>query len=423
MNDTRISAASPSAPTLAALSAGAAAIHFGVMPGHFSASLVHGVFFAFVGWAQLAWAAAALTGRGAGQNVLLTGAFFNLAVLVIWLVGTTAGLPFGPSAWTPQPAQAPDLLCATLEVMLIAGSLVLAERRTPPGTVPSETPSSGTPSSGTPPSGTLPSGTLPSGTGPAAVLSWAVLSWAVLSWAGRPWVRRLSVATLSGLVAAGVAASFTPSIAASVSTALAESASSTSPADPHLGHHHHGTAAAASDTQNTDAQAGAANALLEVTRREATKRWPTERDAEKDGYESWTEGEGVRQLAKPALLDDGAVLDPARPEALVYYEKPDGSSTLLGVVYIMPPGLPGPAVAGPLTPWQPYPVPCPASSCTSPQGMSDMLRVWLVDYPGGPFADATGASLKTAIDQLTHPLPVILRILATPTADLPKPPP
>ncbi|GIH68797.1 hypothetical protein [Sphaerimonospora thailandensis] len=409
MNDTRIPAASPSAPTpaLAALSAGAAAIHFGVMPGHFSASLAHGVFFAFVGWAQLAWAAAALTGRGAGQNVLLTGAFFNLAVLVIWLVGTTAGLPFGPGAWTPQPAQAPDLLCATLELMLIAGSLVLAERRTPPGTVPSEPLPSGALPSGAPPSGTGPAEDEPAHAGPFP----AVLSWPVLSWVGRPWVRRLSVATLSGLVAVGVAASFTPSIAASVSTALAESASSTSPADPRLGHHHHGTAAAAPDAQNagdqntgaqnTGAQAAVANALLEVTRREATKRWPTARDAEKDGYESWTEGEGVRQLAKPALLDDGAALDPARPEALVYYEKPDGSSTLLGVVYIMPPGLPGPAVAGPLTPWQPYPVPCPASSCTGPQGMSDMLRVWLVDYPGGPFADATGAGLKSAIDQLT----------------------
>ncbi|WP_433497449.1 hypothetical protein ACQP1K_21190 [Sphaerimonospora sp. CA-214678] len=437
MNDTRTPAASPWA--LAALSAGAAAIHFGVMPGHFGASLVHGVFFAFVGWAQLAWAAAVLTRRGTGQDVLLTGAFFNLAVLLIWLVGTTAGFPLDPGAWTPQPAQAPDLLCAALEVMLIAGALVLAEHRTPPGITapppgarPAAAEVSGPPGAesakGEPaeekPAGEERAADGPVETRPAPV----VLFRAVLSWAGRPAVRRVGVAALSALVAVAVGASFTPSVAVSVSAALAKSASDTgSPPIDH--HHHHGPAATAPDAQaaegrtdagntetgNTEtgdaeagnveaptaeAQAAAANALLEVTRREVPERWPTVAEAEKDGYENWTEAEGVRQLAKPELLGDGVALDPTRPEALIYHERPDGSSTLLGVVYMMPPGLPAPVIGGPLTPWQQRPAPCPAGSCESAPGMSNMLYVWLVDYPTGPFGDATGADLKAVVERL-----------------------
>lgn len=411
MNDTRTPAASPWA--LAALSAGAAAIHFGVMPGHFGASLAHGVFFAFVGWAQLAWAAAVLTRRGAGQDVLLTGAFFNLAVLLIWLVGTTAGFPLDPGAWTPQPVQAPDLLSAALEVMLIAGSLVLAERRTPPGIAAPQRVAQTAEASGPP--GTAPVEDGPAGEEPAADEPVAPrpapagLFRAVLSWTGRPVIRRVGVAALSGLVAAAVGASFTPSVAVSVSAALAKSASDTGSS---LGHHHHhgpaaggqpdaGNAAAGNaDGPTAEAQAAAANALLEVTRREVPGRWPAVGDAEKDGYESWTEVEGVRQLAKPELLGDGVALDPTRPEALIYYERPDGSSTLLGVVYIMPPGLPAPVIGGPLTPWQQRPAPCPASSCESAPGMSNMLYVWLVDYPTGPFGDVTGADLKTVVDRL-----------------------
>lgn len=451
MNETRTPAASPWA--LAALSAGAAAIHFGVMPGHFGASLAHGVFFAFIGWAQLAWAAAVLTRRGAGQDVLLTGAFFNLAVLVIWLVGTTAGFPLEPGAWTPQPIQAPDLLCAGLEVMLVTGSLALAAHRTPPaitvpppevrtagdlgapGADPAEDGSAGDEPAGKKPAGEEPAGDDPAGdkpagdepagdepagdepvvTGPAS----AGLFRAVLSWAGRPMVRRVGVAALSVLVAAAVGASFTPSVASSVSAALAKSASDTGSSDGHH-HHHHGPAVEnrppgnaeaqnaegqAAEPGNTEqstaqAQAAAANALLEVTRREVPGRWPTVGDAEKDGYENWTEADGVRRLAKPELLDDGVALDPTRPEALIYHERPDGSSTLLGVIYIMPPGLPAPVIGGPLTPWRQRPAPCPAKACTSAPETSYMLYVWLVDYPTGPFGDATDADLKTVVERL-----------------------
>lgn len=393
MSDTRTPTASPLA--LAVLSAGAAAIHFGAMSSHFGRSLTHGVFFAVVGWAQLAWAAAVLAraGRGAGQKLLLAGAFFNLAVLTIWLVGTTAGLPFGPGAWLPQPITAPDLVGALLEIILIAGTLVRAERETPWGTeaAPAATASPGR-------AGPVRGGTVR----------------AVLSRARRPLARRLGVATLSGLVTVAVVASFTPSIATSVSTTLAAWATDNSDAqaghDHHHHHHHHHGAAGSNagsligdpGTEATEAQIAAANELVRVALDEVPKRWPTARDAEEDGYQTWTNASGVRQLAKPELIDDGVILDPTRPEALIYHDKPDGSSVLLGVVYIMPPDLPAPDIGGPLTPWYQNPTPCFSDSCSAKGGLSQMLRIWLVDFPGGPFAPADGAALQTAIARLNY---------------------
>jgi hypothetical protein len=95
------------------------------------------------------------------------------------------------------------------------------------------------------------------------------------------------------------------------------------------------------------------------------------------------------------------VLDPNRPEVLVFSIL-DGRATLLGVVYVMErAGAPGPQPGGPITQWHAHNVcltltppgfgivtpfgSCPALSIavTSPE----MMHVWVVDNPDGPFAD------------------------------------
>jgi hypothetical protein len=48
---------------LAALSVGAAAIHFAVIFEHFGESMLYGVFFLVIAWAQLIWAALVLWWR------------------------------------------------------------------------------------------------------------------------------------------------------------------------------------------------------------------------------------------------------------------------------------------------------------------------------------------------------------------------
>ncbi|GAA0407184.1 hypothetical protein GCM10009530_69300 [Microbispora corallina] len=61
----------------------------------------------------------------------------------------------------------------------------------------------------------------------------------------------------------------------------------------------------------------------------------------------------------------------------------------------------GPAVGGPATPWHPHTAPCLPGDCATGQaGESDMLHVWLVDYPGGPFGDISGPALRTAVARL-----------------------
>ncbi|MCT9933940.1 hypothetical protein N5079_27385 [Planotetraspora sp. A-T 1434] len=378
MDDTRAPGALPL--ILAVCSAGAAAVHFGVMPDHFGASWVHGVFFAAAGWAQFAWAAAVLVRPG--QLLFLTGAFGNLALAVIWLVSRTAGFPVGPGAWTPEPVGAPDLLCALLEAVVIVGSLVLAERGRP-----SETSSGKSSETSGESSGGRSGERFEERSGERSVTK------------GKGAV----VVVVSAVVAVAVGASFQPSFAGSVAASFARASTGQSAAvDPHGGHHHGG--APATPGAPTDAQITAADSLVQAARRETIARWPTDAAAEKDGYKVWTDSDGVRQLVKPAMIDDGVVLDATRPEALVYYRRPTGSSVLLGAIFIMPPGRRGPAIGGPLTPWHSHADPCLAALCqtgrTDVAGETEMLHVWLVDYPGGPFADAAGPALRTAVAKL-----------------------
>ena len=101
----------------------------------------------------------------------------------------------------------------------------------------------------------------------------------------------------------------------------------------------------------------------------------------------------------PAFGKDGRVLDPVRPESLVYAQTP-GGPVLLGAVFEMPAaGQPGPAVGGPLTVWHghenvcvtaappfltgllsPFGT-CPVGSINIPV-TGELLHVWIV--PGAP---------------------------------------
>jgi hypothetical protein len=123
-------------------------------------------------------------------------------------------------------------------------------------------------------------------------------------------------------------------------------------------------------------------------------------------------------LENKAYSRDGRVLDPEHPEELMYAIA-DGQATLLSAVYTMPyAGRPAPAPGGPLTRWHAHNAcvsllppgialvdpfgGCPALSLsvTVPQ----MMHVWVVDNPGGPYAESVPDAWTRAFNR-AHGVP------------------
>jgi hypothetical protein len=105
-------------------SLGAGLVHLAVVQEHLDEWWLFGVFFAAVGAAQIGWAVAALArDRAPFPHVVLYG---NLAVVLLWAVTRTVGLPVGPEPWQAEAAGRPDVLCALLEVGVAVALLAAA---------------------------------------------------------------------------------------------------------------------------------------------------------------------------------------------------------------------------------------------------------------------------------------------------------
>jgi hypothetical protein len=156
----------------------------------------------------------------------------------------------------------------------------------------------------------------------------------------------------------------------------------------------------------TAAEQRAATQLAETTK-QAMARYANLDAALAAGYKLPKPGTGTDvHLENKAFTRDGRVLDPQRPEMLVYAIG-GGRATLLGVVFVMErAGAPGPDPGGPVTRWHAHNIcltalppgfgivspfgTCPALSVnvTSPE----MMHVWIVENPGGPFAEGLDAT-------------------------------
>jgi hypothetical protein len=137
------------------------------------------------------------------------------------------------------------------------------------------------------------------------------------------------------------------------------------------------------DCHPTPEQAAAAQQLVDSTRAAIAQRFATVADASREGYKSNSQIAGplfrATHFSKWAEVKSAAVLDPAHPEALVYGDTERHGRVLLGALYIMPePGMKGPEIGGCLTHWHAHGF----------EGQSrEMLHVWIVDMPGGPFTE------------------------------------
>jgi hypothetical protein len=167
-------------------------------------------------------------------------------------------------------------------------------------------------------------------------------------------------------------------------------------------HDQAGADAPATGCRPTASQLRAAGELVADTRR-GLARFADLPDALAVGYApQLREPEALKHYFNPAYVTDGRVLDPARPEGLLYAFSARGP-VLVAAVYLMNrAGEPGRAVGGCLTRWHVHDDLCssdpargmitgmrtPAGRCPPgqvPWAAPPMLHTWVIDTPG-PFA-------------------------------------
>ena len=111
---------------LATLSAGAAAIHFAVIAQHWDEWWLTGAFFLALGLFQLIWALLVLARPSA--TLYLAGAVVNAAVIAIWVVSRTTGVPIGPEAGEPEAIGFPDALSTAFEALIVTLAVLVVAR-------------------------------------------------------------------------------------------------------------------------------------------------------------------------------------------------------------------------------------------------------------------------------------------------------
>lgn len=100
---------------------GAGLVHLAEVRTHLDVSLLHGTFFVAVGTAQVGVGLTSLARRVPAPRLVVAG---QLAVIVVWGLSRTVGLPFPPQAWTAEAVGRPDLLAASLGLVAVTSILV-----------------------------------------------------------------------------------------------------------------------------------------------------------------------------------------------------------------------------------------------------------------------------------------------------------
>ena len=108
---------------VAALSAGAGIVHAGVISAHFREYWLFGLFFVAAATAQNTWAIVLL--RAPSRLVMTLGALGNTAVVALWTLTRTAGIPIGPEGATREPVGPLDALATGYEVVLVLALMLL----------------------------------------------------------------------------------------------------------------------------------------------------------------------------------------------------------------------------------------------------------------------------------------------------------
>ena len=369
---------------LAALSVGAAAIHFAVVFEHFADYTLYGVFFLVISWAQLIWPAVLLWRPS--RLWLWLGIVGNAIVIAVYVASRTIGLPFGPDLHNAESVGALDVVSCVLEFGLIVGCAALLWR---------------------PSIADRPVARRGAFASAAALVAVPVAVIAVTSavmtpgWAGPEGPAGMASRSSSG------GSSSSMSSQSSFSTAnsgMGDMGTTDGQPDMRM----YGTAA-----PPTAAQVVAAAQLIKETDT-SLKRFENVQAALAAGYTYVLKTNGEEHLLYNGDDPSYQGLNPQHPSSLVYaINVPNHAPILLGAMYIMGGQQNGPQVGGGLTRWHSHLVTCVNGQQTvagfgvqlrggcNPATWHDgyttqMLHVWVVPYPGGVFSDDLSSSATNA---------------------------
>jgi len=107
---------------LVVISAGAGVIHAKAMFDHATHYWLFGVFFGVLTYAQVLWAVL-IYRRPGDRRSWMPVAVGSLAVVGIWIVSRSVGLPIGPWAGRPEPFGIADI-SASIDELVLAGLIV-----------------------------------------------------------------------------------------------------------------------------------------------------------------------------------------------------------------------------------------------------------------------------------------------------------
>lgn len=114
----------------AGLLAVAGGLHLAALPGHLSESAVAGAFFAITAAAQLLGAVLVATRPSSRKyGAVVAG---NVAVLTLWLLSRTTGLPIGGELGVSEPLGLLDGFAATAELLVVVAALTAMVRSSAP---------------------------------------------------------------------------------------------------------------------------------------------------------------------------------------------------------------------------------------------------------------------------------------------------
>lgn len=106
-------------------SLGAGIIHLAAVSEHVAHWWLYGLFFLVLGCVQIGWAVLAM--ESGPLPVPRAYAVLNAAVIGLWFVSRTTGLPVGPEPWQAEGVGTADLLSSALEAVVVV-LLVLTMR-------------------------------------------------------------------------------------------------------------------------------------------------------------------------------------------------------------------------------------------------------------------------------------------------------